>query len=338
MHDLNTINELFRHHDWAASKVMTLAATVDDSALDRPFELGPGSLRKTMWHNAICHWLWMTRIEGTSPRSIPASDGPQTLAALAEYQRAGVAQRRRVLDALDDSSLWRTVPFTNVAGESFQRRTGDILIHVANHAQHHHAQASNMLRQLGAQLPRLDYIFMMHETKPSEAPRLSISILKDYFAYNDWGREMILDLAQGLDDASLDRRFEMGCGSIRRNIQHTLDAENFWLGNWTDGPGGTFLQSDERTPVARLREESAATAWRRNDYLAKCSEDDLSRPIHAKPSPERTITFPLGVTMLQLCNHGTHHRAQTINMLRQCGKPAPASDYTLWRKDVEAPA
>lgn len=336
MSEIETIRELYKHHDWAGERVIALTRQLDDAALDRPFDMGPGSLRKTLWHNGICHWLWMSRIEGNSPRQVPASDNPQTLDALDAFMRDSLRQRVRILHALTPDSLWRDVSFTNIAGEAYVRRLGDILIHVANHAQHHHAQASNMLRHLGAKPPRLDYLFMIHETKPPEPPKLSTAILKDYFAYTDWGREMMLDLAEELDDSALDREFELGFGSIRMNLQHTLDAENFWLRNWIDGPGAAFPKSEERASIARLREESTATAKRRNGILGACGDDDLLRPVQGRPTPDRLISFPLGVTMLQLCNHGTHHRAQTINMLRHCGKLAPPTDYTIWKKELES--
>lgn len=34
--------------------------------------------------------------------------------------------------------------------------------------------------------------------------------------------------------------------------------------------------------------------------------------------------------LMQLCTHGTHHRAQLVNMLRQAGRQVPESDLIAW--------
>ena len=46
------------------------------------------------------------------------------------------------------------------------------------------------------------------------------------------------------------------------------------------------------------------------------------------------MTLPLGDTMLQIGGHGTHHRAQAVNMLRRLGRTAPPLDYIDYREEV----
>jgi uncharacterized damage-inducible protein DinB len=176
---------------------------------------------------------------------------------------------------------------------------------------------------------------MIYETQPTKPPRLSTETLRDYFAYTDWAREVVLHVIAQTDEASLDRPFETGIGSIRKNVAHTHDAEAWWLMNWTQGPHTPFPKTDDTIPTFELSERARATAKARNAFLAGLNDADLARPIEARPAPDRTFSFPLGVTMLQLCNHGTHHRAQTINMLRQCGRTVPATDLTIWARERE---
>jgi uncharacterized damage-inducible protein DinB len=42
------------------------------------------------------------------------------------------------------------------------------------------------------------------------------------------------------------------------------------------------------------------------------------------------VRFRVLESLVQLCCHGTHHRAQLINMLRHSGVTAPALDYVVW--------
>ncbi len=39
---------------------------------------------------------------------------------------------------------------------------------------------------------------------------------------------------------------------------------------------------------------------------------------------------PLVESKVQLCGHGTHHRAQLVNMLRHSKHTPPAIDYVVW--------
>jgi uncharacterized damage-inducible protein DinB len=55
----------------------------------------------------------------------------------------------------------------------------------------------------------------------------------------------------------------------------------------------------------------------------------LIRPLEVRPRPGVVRHFPLAVTMLQTCTHGTHHRAQALNMLRHLGATVPSLDYLV---------
>ena len=56
----------------------------------------------------------------------------------------------------------------------------------------------------------------------------------------------------------------------------------------------------------------------------------------ASPTKNKTYTFTLGESMLQLCSHGTHHRAQIANMFRHVGAEVPALDYIAMKRDLRS--
>ncbi len=95
-------------------------------------------------------------------------------------------------------------------------------------------------------------------------------------------------------------------------------------------PAENFKQLPDSTSIPRLRELTARTSTRREKLLTTLSDNDLGRTVHARPGPQVELTFALGDTMVQLCGHGTHHRAQTLNMLRHLGTDLPALDYVDW--------
>ncbi len=333
MSRLATFRDLYRHLDWSGQRVLDAASTLTPAQLAKPFEMGPGSLGKTLWHVYDSERTWLERVSNM-PAAPDESGGPSidSIHGLREQVRA---VRGSLLARLTERGLGEEHHYRDRRGNPHVSELGDILLHVVNHAMYHHAQAVNMLRHNGvAKPPRLDYLFMYHENKDWPAPALSVGLLRTYFAYTDWARARVFDVAQPLDDASLDRPFEMGIGSIRKNLAHAHGAEAWWLTNWTaPGSGAPFPKTDQTIPIADLRALTDQTAARRNEFLAAATDADLLRDVEGTAAPRRVIKFPLGVTMMQLCHHGTHHRAQTVNMLRHCGQTVPPTDYIVWTRE-----
>ena len=86
-----------------------------------------------------------------------------------------------------------------------------------------------------------------------------------------------------------------------------------------------------------LVQRNKKTREQRIGFLATLSDHDLNRPIRAQPEKDRTINFPLGQTIVEVCNHSAHHRSNAINMLRQVGITAPPTDYALMKRETTAP-
>ncbi len=332
---LETIRECFRFNDWAWDRLLAAVAPLTDIQLDQPFEMGEGSLRATLRHLYGAERNWLARWRGTDQPQFPPARELTTPADFDRAHRALVPERNADIASLDFS---RPCTYTNPQGRTYTFALGDVLLHVCNHGIHHRAQAVNMLRRLGQPplTPGLDYIFMRLDD-PAPPPTLDVATLRAYYAYSDWATNRLYKVAQPLTDDQLDRPFDLGVGALRKTLLHLAQAEQWWLDNWTLGPGHLFPPFDERVPVAEITHRFDQTAAQRNQMLARMTDADLQRTVTATPRPGVQRSFPLGVTMLQLCCHGTHHRAQALNMLRHLRAPVPEIDYLeLAREHTEA--
>ncbi len=335
MSRLHTLRDLFTHFDWSGRRVLDASSKLPDEHLDREFQMGWGTLRKTLWHIYGAEHVWLQRLHGQEPaRFAPEEDRP-ALPILEEKLTQTRERRQKFLDRLSEPDVDREIRYTDREGRSHSSKLSHILLHISNHGFHHFVQALNMLRHAGVKPPKLDYIFRYYENPDLKPPVLSIETVRDFFGYNDWGRNRVMKLIMDLDDASLDRPFEMGMGSIRKNMVHTHGAEAWWLQNWLGPNDKPFPKSDERVSMPDLQRQFDDTASSRNEFLSKKSDDDLLKPVEARLPDGRVLVFPLGVTAIQLCYHGTHHRAQTINMLRQCGKTTDPTDYIVMQREMQ---
>lgn len=326
----DTLRELFTYSDWANTTLLRAAAEVDDGALDRPFEMGMGTLRRTLLHIHCGEDVWLQRWGGRRETPWPDETERVGLDGLRERFAATWRARGDALAGLRDADLDAELVYRDSRGSLYRARRGQMLLQSIVHSQLHRAQALNMLRHVGAALPKpgLDYVFF-RLAQPQPAPRIERATLRAYFEYGDWATRRLLTCAAALNDEQLDRPFDMGVGSLRATLLHIRFAEQWWYENWVHGPGRPFPELPPGTPIADVRRLFDETAAARNAYLESRSDADLTAIVAAQPRPDVRREFPLGVTALQLCHHGTHHRAQAVNMLRRVGGEAAELDYMV---------
>lgn len=347
--------ELYAHADWGREKVFSAVRDLPDDVLDRQFAMGLGSLREALKHIYGAERLWCERLGLVQPGDFPRTN---KLATVGDWRDAssGLAEVRNARIApLSDQALVEVVAYQDSKGNPYAGRRGDILLHVANHGVHHRAQVLNMLRHVGVKLIGQDYLFMKLERPTTvlapevaaqirtagfvvggelfEPVALSLAMLEDCFAYGDWAVEHVLASAAPLEAELLDRPFEMGLGTLRKTLLHIRDAEQWWLQNWTGSPPAEFPKLGEQTSLAELRTLYETTAAARNTFLKSLAEDDLARTVSAFVRPELDLKYRIGESMIQLWMHGTHHRAQALNMLRQLGVEPPGLDLILWARE-----
>ncbi len=297
--------------------------------------MGPGSIRSALYHIWAAERVWLDR---WAKGGVPRLSQPEAGLSIAELRRRAeqtAAERDAFLASRTEADLAAPLAFTNLKGESYSLPLAGQMLHVVNHGIHHRAQFVNMVRQVGGPVPKpgLDYIFYRLERINDPPPPLEIDAIKTYQRYADWATRKLLAVAASLSDAQLDRPFEMGIGSLRKTFSHLCRAEEWWHVNWTAGPAGAFPPSDGNITIADLtrRFDDAWTA--RDHFVGALKDGDLSRPITVKPRPDMTLQFPLGVSLVQLCGHATHHRAQMLNMLRHVQATPPGLDLILWLSD-----
>jgi uncharacterized damage-inducible protein DinB len=293
MNELATIRELFDYDDWAMQRVLAPSAELDDAQLDRQFEMGFGSLRRTLVHTYGTELAWLGRCIDGVKADIKGIDNAAPIAKQQDQWREVRERWSNFLAGLKgDAALQGNIDYKDMKGVAHSSRLLDIILHVVNHGVYHRSQALNMLRHLDHEPPRIDYIFMHFESPREEAPKMSREVVQYYFKCTDWLRNRVLDACANLSDEQLDREFEMGPGSIRATLAHTEDAERWWLLNWTNQSPGEFPKPDKWVTVAQLRSQFERTAAKRNEFIAALhSDDELGTPVETQPAPERVYTF-----------------------------------------------
>lgn len=163
---LTLIRRLHQHRAWVNENLLATASTLSDEQLRRRFEIGQGSVWKSLLHLYAAEFVWLEALIGNDnplvpgdlPGRIPGNQmGAEGIASFAEFQEewADLQERwDRYLADLSPESLDEPVfkiSTSSGLGQRFATRRSDVLLHVCTHAQYTTAQVVNMLRHVGVE-------------------------------------------------------------------------------------------------------------------------------------------------------------------------------------------
>ena len=349
------LDDLYRFNAWANDRIFARCEGLLDSQLDERREMGFGTLRNTMFHVLAAEETWLQRWNTLPSRPFPMEAQGLSLGEISRRLKVVAADRQTLMDRERPAGWQRICSYKDSKGNSYSNWLAGLLLHVANHGIHHRAQALSFLKRFGRTVSGgLDYVFfrlakpnvrqdaatveamrqfgLEVETGSSPAVVLDANLIRNYFAYGDWANRRLLDLAAPLGNAALDRSFGMGMDTIRKTVLHIADAERWWLKNWTVGPAA-FERAPESTAIAQVRAAWDQLIADRNCFMYPLDAASAERVVTAIVGP-MSVRTPVIESMIQLCGHGTHHRAQLINMLRHSGVTAPGCDLVVWLRET----
>lgn len=150
-------------------------------------------------------------------------------------------------------------------------------------------------------------------------------------AHNHWATRNVLDACARLGEGGFHRRFEMGPGSLHDTVVHILGAMRVWTDVLAGRTPRAFPQGKHGVPELLMMLDEAG---------AELLEQSASRPLGdvvERVREGRTFRYTRAEVLAHVATHGMHHRAQCLNMLRQCGvSPLPESSVAEWTRRVDS--
>jgi len=161
---VSLIRRLHQHRSWVNENLLSSASHLSDEQLRRPFQIGQGSIWKSLLHLYAAEFVWLEAlfgnetplVQGDLPGRIPGNQlGTGGIGSFDDLRRkwADLQQRwDRYLNQLSATALDETVyKVSSSHGQRSTTRRSDVLLHVCTHAQYTTAQVINMLRQVGVE-------------------------------------------------------------------------------------------------------------------------------------------------------------------------------------------
>lgn len=164
MNSVDLIKRVHQHRAWVNDNLLAAASVLSDEQLRREFQIGQGSIWKSLLHLYAAEFVWLEALLGNDksvvpgdlPGKIPGNQmGEGGIASFDDLRWKWTAQQQRwekylsdlTPESLDDP-VFRMVAST---GQRIATRRSDVLLHVCTHAQYTTAQVVNMLRQVGVE-------------------------------------------------------------------------------------------------------------------------------------------------------------------------------------------
>lgn len=158
-------------------------------------------------------------------------------------------------------------------------------------------------------------------------------LLKQFAAYNIWATQKITDIILGLPEEKQLAELPSSFSSLQKTILHLWDAESSWwqrmkLLERITRPSENFKGTTKDAVNGLI---SQSRQW--EEWVTNATDLSIQHVFQYQTFDQTQYKQPTWQMLLHVFNHGTYHRGQLINMLRQSGVvKLPATDFIIWSR------
>jgi uncharacterized damage-inducible protein DinB len=154
------------------------------------------------------------------------------------------------------------------------------------------------------------------------------------YRYGRWANATILKTVAGLTPEQFNQKLGGSFPSVRETLVHIMGAEWIWLQRWKGASPKALLSAAEFPDLDSIKARWRGIEQEQMEFVGQTTDSSLKSPLKYVNLKGQTFEYPLGRVMQHLVNHGSYHRGQVTNFLRQLGAQ-PASTDLLVYFDVE---
>ncbi len=152
---------------------------------------------------------------------------------------------------------------------------------------------------------------------------MNVEQIKHLYEYHFTRNKKLLDYCtENLSDLEFNEMMNVAIGSLSSLFVHIMDTDERWFSGLRglDDPGRRDF--DRFSSVDEIRKNWEKIEKDMKDYLGNLTDSDLLKEFEG----------PMQVwhVLMHVINHGTHHRAQIIAILRELGIDPIPQDYIFF--------
>ncbi len=147
---MDVLDRLLGHDAWTTRELLLRSRHLADDELDRDFDIGHRTLRRTLLHIIRNMEVWTDLIAGVSVReNVGDRATGRSIEGLLERLDVVVPQLQQVARRIVDDGQLDKLWVDQLDDPPTEKSYGGAIVHLATHGMHHRAQALFLLRKLG---------------------------------------------------------------------------------------------------------------------------------------------------------------------------------------------
>lgn len=173
----------------------------------------------------------------------------------------------------------------------------------------------------------------IHKTKFSTEYSPMKEMLQQLATYNFWANQKLLEAILVLPEEKQKAELPSSFRSIYATVLHIWNAESIWwqrmkLQERILPPGENFKGTMHELAGELLMQNRQWAEW-----VETAPDAVLDHVFEYRNTKRELFKQPVFQMLIHIFNHGTYHRGQLVNMLRQLGvEKIPQTDFIDWSR------
>ena len=168
---------------------------------------------------------------------------------------------------------------------------------------------------------------------------MSVALIREHWEYHHLANRRLLDVVARLGEEVAAREVgsQFSVPTLRGMLVHVYASDLWWLRVWQARSSGAPDESGFAT-LGELRAPWDGLVAEQRNFLGALGEADLTRVIEAKSAQDgQRYRRPLGMLLLHVPNHATHHRSEIATMLTMVSGSPPDTGINSYYRETGDP-
>jgi uncharacterized damage-inducible protein DinB len=158
-------------------------------------------------------------------------------------------------------------------------------------------------------------------------------VLTQLAAYSIWANRQIIDTIHLLPEEKQKQQVPSSFTSLFTTLLHMYDAESIWWQRMKLQERISKPSDDFNGDMKELGDNLLYQNKQWHEWIVNSSEHQLEHVFHYQNTKKEQFKQPIYQMLVHMLNHGTYHRGQLVNMLRQLEvEKIPATDFIVWSR------
>ena len=144
-----------------------------------------------------------------------------------------------------------------------------------------------------------------------------MDLLDRLLGHDAWTTGTLFELAKGLSDEQLDRKFDLGQKTLRNTIEHVVRNIEGWTDLMNEGPIRPRPKDDLSLAELRRRYDIAVVDFGKTARSLRDKNKLDDKYVDTLGQPPRPKSF--GGTILHVLTHNHSHRTEMLHMMERLG-------------------